>query len=164
MDGLNVQIYDTLDVLEVLRPNVLIDITETRHINPSTSKSKEGNQRSEGKINLNVHIIANSKLSDTQRNNDRRENFWHAERKKHESSDIRMFKKNISKSKGKGELSIKVWNIFGLKQSKISKIRNKTDKYLNNILDTSDIVIFTETWSEKGDSDFLTGMMTLKKL
>ena len=65
VDGLDVQIYDTLerfDVLEVLESNVLIDITETRYINPSTSKSKEGNQRSEGKININVRTIANSKL------------------------------------------------------------------------------------------------------
>ena len=51
------------------------------------------------------------------------------------------------------DICLKVWNIFGLKQPKINKIKNKTDKFLNDIFETSDFVVFTETWSEKGDPD-----------
>ena len=41
------------------------------------------------------------------------------------------------------EICFKVWNIFGLKQSKISKIKNKADKFLNDIFETSDFVVYT---------------------
>ena len=43
------------------------------------------------------------------------------------------------------DICLKVWNIFGLKQPKINKIKNKTDKFLNDIFETSDFVVFTET-------------------
>ena len=45
------------------------------------------------------------------------------------------------------EIWLKVRNIFGPKQSKIRKIKNKTDKFLNDIFETSNFVVFTEMWS-----------------
>ena len=49
------------------------------------------------------------------------------------------------------ELHFKVWNIFGLWQSKLNKITNKTDGFLNNVFETTDFVVLTETWGERGD-------------
>ena len=54
------------------------------------------------------------------------------------------------------ELRLKVWNIHGLKQSKLSKIINKSDKFLNDIFRKSDFVIFTKTWSENCDGELFT--------
>ena len=77
--------------------------------------------------------------------------------------------KEIRKNQVKGnkqiddEICLKVWNIFGLKQSKISKIKNKTDKFLNDIFETSDFVVFTDTWSERGDLIYLIGTKILRK-
>ena len=75
---------------------------------------------------------------------------------------INQVKPNKQAEQADDELCFKVWNIFGLKQSKINKIKNKTDKFLNDMFKTSDFVVFTETWGESSDSD-LTGMMSLKK-
>ena len=40
---------------------------------------------------------------------------------------------------------------FCLKQSKTDQIKNKTDKFRNGVFETSDFVVFTETWPERGD-------------
>ena len=42
---------------------------------------------------------------------------------------------------------------FWAKATKVSKIKNKTNKFLNDISETSNFVVFTETWSERGDPD-----------
>ena len=62
----------------------------------------------------------------------------------------------IKDKQNKHELRFKVWNIHGLKQSKLSKIINKSDEFLNDIFRKSDFVIFTETWSENGDGELFT--------
>ena len=62
----------------------------------------------------------------------------------------------IKNKQNKHELRFKVWNIHGLKQSKLSKIINKSDKFFNDIFKKSDFVIFTETWSENGDGELFT--------
>ena len=59
----------------------------------------------------------------------------------------------IKNKQNKHELRFKVWSIHGLKQSKLSKITNKSDKFLNDIFKKADFVIFTETWSENGDGE-----------
>ena len=53
----------------------------------------------------------------------------------------------------KNEITFKIWNIHGLKVSTINAIKNKSDSFLNNVFNDSDFVIFTETWSDKGDGD-----------
>ena len=63
----------------------------------------------------------------------------------------------------KTELRIKVWNSHGLKEPKLNKIRNKTDKYLNKIFTSSEFVIFSETWSDRGIMKLSTGMTTIMK-
>ena len=62
----------------------------------------------------------------------------------------------IKNKQDKHELRFKVWNIHGLKQFKLIKIINKSDKFLNDIFKKSDFVIFTETWSENGDGELFT--------
>ena len=62
------------------------------------------------------------------------------------------------------ELRFKVWNIFGLKQSKLNRIMNKTDRFLNNVFETADFVVLTETWSERGDLNSLIGTVSSMKL
>ena len=62
----------------------------------------------------------------------------------------------IKNKQNKQELRFKVWNIHGLKQSKLSKIINKSDKFLNDIFRKPDFVIFMETWSENGDGELFT--------
>ena len=39
----------------------------------------------------------------------------------------------IKNKQNKHELRFKVWNIHGLEQSKLRKIKNKSDKFLNDI-------------------------------
>ena len=64
-------------------------------------------------------------------------------------------KRNLAKQNIKVdvEICLKVWNIFGLKQSKINKIKNKSDKFFDDIFETSDFVVFLEMWYERGDPD-----------
>ena len=61
--------------------------------------------------------------------------------------------RNVGRISSKNEITFKIWNIHGLKSSTINAIKNKSDSFLNNIFNDSDFVIFTETWSDKGDGD-----------
>ena len=66
---------------------------------------------------------------------------------------INQVKPNKQAELADDELCFTVWNIFVLKQSKINKIKNKTNKFLNDMFKTSDFVVSTETWEEPSDSD-----------
>ena len=61
--------------------------------------------------------------------------------------------RNVGRISSKNEITFKIWNIHGLKSSTINAIKNKSDSFLNNIFNDSDFVIFTETWSDKGNGD-----------
>ena len=62
--------------------------------------------------------------------------------------------KNSSTISSKNETTFKIWNILGLKSSTINTIKTKSDSFFTNAFNDSDFVIFTETWSDKGDDDF----------
>ena len=46
-------------------------------------------------------------------------------------------------------------NIHMFKENKLSMIRNEANNYSNKISDSSDFVVFTETWSDKDDNELL---------
>ena len=58
---------------------------------------------------------------------------------------------NVSRISSKNEITL--GNVHGLKSSTINAVKNKSDSFLNNVFNDSDFVIFTETWSDKGDGD-----------
>ena len=74
--------------------------------------------------------------------------------------------KNVSKMKEKSidlaerrgnetELCIKIMNIHGLKENKLSMMRNETNSFFNKIFRSSDFVVFIETWTDKANNDLL---------
>ena len=58
-------------------------------------------------------------------------------------------------SRNETELCIKTMIIHGLKENKLSMMRNETNSFFNTTFKSSDFVVFTETWRDKADNDLL---------
>ena len=99
-----------------------------KRTNVSEGKSRSKTSRCKTKCNSDVHAVDVCRVNSG-------ELTGNSTKEKNISSGNHN-KRNLEKQNIKvdDEICLKVWNIFGLKQSKINKIKNKSDKFFMTFL------------------------------